>query len=105
MAKYRWTQPGYAYERYFEAGEIANLPDDFVPPAAAEPLDEPAIAAYHRAGVQFAPPAQQRWTFMPVNEHRRIFWRQVGRPFDRTFVLNGHEHLGVVHQVNRGTLP
>jgi hypothetical protein len=105
MARYRWTQPGYAYERYFEPGEIATLPDDFVPPAAAEPLDEAAITAYHRAGVQFAPPAQQRWTFMPVNEHRRIYWRQVGPPHHRTFVLNGHEDLGPKHMHNRGELP
>ena len=105
MARYRWTQPGYAYGAYFDAGEIATLPNDFVPPAAAEPLDADAIAAYHRAGVQFAPPAQQRWTFKPVNEHRRIYWRQVAPAFNRTFVLNGHEHLGIVHQANRGTLP
>jgi len=105
MARYRWLQAGYVGGAYFEPGEIATLPDTFVPGPACEPLDEPAIAAFHRAGPQLCPLVVQRWFGMPIDHHPKIYWKQIGPAFHKTYQLVGAEHLGIRQLHGRGELP
>jgi hypothetical protein len=105
MARYVFMQPAFIDGRLYESGEHATLRDDWIPGPYVDPIDGAAIKAFWEAGVQLAPLQQQRWTFSPITRHARIFWRQIGNPHHKLFVLNNAEHLGPKHQHNRGSLP
>ena len=59
MASYRFLQDAYVNGFYITAGDVAStadvggtLPINFLPPAACDPLDASAVAAFFAAGVQ-----------------------------------------------------
>lgn len=71
---------------------VPNIPVGWSPPAAAEPLDGPALTAFYNAGVQFVGLIRSQWNGInivpPVT-----FWKvdptaAPGNPY-RQFVLAG----------------
>jgi len=47
--KFRMLQAHYIGDRYYEAGEVADLPG-WIPTPNVDPLDEAAVLAVYRAG-------------------------------------------------------
>ena len=52
MWSWRWLQPAYI-DRLYNAGEIVDMPADFVPPAACEPLDAELLPRISRQAHRF----------------------------------------------------
>src|SRR6516165_8969891 len=77
MAQYRWLQDGQGPGGgYHHAGDIASLPDDWVPPAAVEPLDQSALEAFYAAGPQPPPLVRSQWSHVHV-ANSVTYWKPV----------------------------
>ena len=50
--KFRFLSDHYINDRTISAGEIVEMPSDWVPSNAVEPLDAEAVEAFWRAGPQ-----------------------------------------------------
>jgi hypothetical protein len=84
--KFRFLVPHHL-DRIYAAGEVAEVPADFVPSGQVEPLDQEALATFHALGPQtmgyvfngfrVAAP-KTRWVSDPIegSVHRR--WRLTG---------------------------
>jgi hypothetical protein len=72
MWSWRWLQPAYI-DRLYNAGEIVDMPADFVPPAACEPLDAEAAAAYFAAGPQVCGLIRQQYLWLTTAP--ATYWR------------------------------
>jgi len=103
MAKYRLLGDVYAGGAHLLAGTIQTMPNDWIPPACVDPIDQDAIQSFWNVGPQISPPAIQR--FIWLHQPAQIYWQPVGRPIDRTYQLTGAgAALGIKQLVNRGEL-
>jgi hypothetical protein len=62
MAQYRFLQDAYIAGQYFNAGDVATLLNNFIPPAAVDPLDSAAVTAFFAAGPQLCGLIRARWS-------------------------------------------
>jgi hypothetical protein len=76
MATYRLLNDFYSGGVYSYAGDIITTPDNFIPSAAMDPLDTPAVNAFWRAGPQITPLVRQQWSTVAVNPPVTA-WRQL----------------------------
>src|SRR5262249_22241145 len=74
MAQYRFLQDAYIAGQYFSAGDVATLSNNFIPPAAVDPLDSAAITAFWNAGPQITPLVRQQWSTQSVAPPA-IYWQ------------------------------
>jgi len=62
MASYRFLQDAYVAGQYFNAGDVATLPNSFAPPGAVDPLDSAGVTAFFNAGPQICGLIRARWS-------------------------------------------
>jgi hypothetical protein len=94
MAQYRFLQDCYVGTAYVNAGDVAStadvggaLPANFIPPAAVDPLDTPAVNAFYAQGPQTMPLlVRQQWSTIPVNVPV-TYWKQI--PGGKLWQLTG----------------
>jgi hypothetical protein len=80
MARFRILNDMYVEGIHRSAGEIVDLPQDWIPNAAVEPLDSDALASFYRAGPQTPDLIRPHWTHDNV-QLPATFWVQVpGEP-------------------------
>jgi hypothetical protein len=81
MAKYRFLQPVYVGECQYLAGEIATLPDSWVPNPNVEPLDLAGAQAMWDAGPAPLGLVQQRWgdQRLWITSFPKTYWRQINK--------------------------
>lgn len=53
--KFRFLTPHHLNDRVWAAGETAEVPADFVPSGACEPMDAEAVTAFYAVGPQPTP--------------------------------------------------
>lgn len=80
MSTYRFLQDHSIAGIYYQAGSVAStadvggtLPTNWLPSAAVDPIDTPAIAAFFAAGPQQSGMVRARWTQIDVNPPA-IYW-------------------------------
>jgi hypothetical protein len=73
MAQYRFLQDCYLAGQYFNAGDVATLPNTVIPPAAVDPLDNAAITAFWNAGPQLCGLIRPQWSVQAVGP-AAIYW-------------------------------
>jgi hypothetical protein len=79
MPRYRFLTDHYFNDRTISANEIAEMPDNWVPSAQVEPLDQSAVAAFHEAGPRPLGLVRSSWGHIPFPT---TFWkRQKGGDF------------------------
>jgi hypothetical protein len=77
MARYRWLQDGHVGDAYYHAGDIMQAADNWLPPAAVDPIDTAAVNAFYSAGPQTFPILiRQQWSTVPVSPPV-TYWRQI----------------------------
>jgi hypothetical protein len=89
MPRWRILNDIYVGGIYYTAGELVDLPREWVPTGAVEPLDNDALDAFYAAGPQQPDLIRPRWT----NDNAqlpRTYWRQI--PGSPRWTLTG---LGV----------
>jgi hypothetical protein len=79
MARYRFLADAYVGERHYLAGDVAEMPDDWVPHGNCEPLDTAALKAYYAVGPQTAGLNRQQWSTVPVSAPV-TYWRATPLP-------------------------
>jgi len=62
MATYRTLVDVYIGGQHILAGTTLTLADNFVPSAAYDPLDTPALNAFYAQGPQSTPLARTQWS-------------------------------------------
>jgi hypothetical protein len=84
VSTYRFLQDASVGRTYYEAGTVAStadvggtLPVGWVPPAAVDPLDAPAAAAFFAAGPQLLGSVRTQWTTAPVAQPL-TYWVRAG---------------------------
>jgi len=94
MAQYRFLADCYIGTQFYFAGTTAStadvggsLPANFVPPAAVDPLDTPAVTAYWNVGPQATPLVRQQWSTIPVSPPA-VYWKLIN-PSIGTYQLTG----------------
>ena len=84
MARYRWISDGHVNNTYYHAGDIFTAADDWIPPAAVDPLDAAAVSAFYAAGPQIRPLVRQQWTTRAVNPPVTYWQRASGNFWELT---------------------
>ena len=91
MATYRTLVDVYLNNAHILAGTTLTLADNFVPSAAFDPLDTPAVTAFYAAGPQPPPLVRTQWSTQFVAPPT-TFWKsttiQPGLPY-QTWSLTG----------------
>jgi|SRR6516165_11640940 hypothetical protein len=106
MAQYRLLGDVYAGGAHLLAGQIVDMPTDWIPPGCVDPIDQDAIQAFWNAGPQIAAPARQQWFGIPLEQNARIYWQPIGNPIYAYYQLTGGgAALGPRQMTNRGSLP
>jgi hypothetical protein len=62
MAQYRTLVDVYVGGQHILAGTTLTMADNWVPSAAFDPLDTPALNAFYAVGPQATPLVRQQWT-------------------------------------------
>jgi hypothetical protein len=59
--KFRFLSDHYINDRIYSAGEIVEMPSDWIPSNMCEPLDSEAVEAFWRAGPQQLGGVRLQW--------------------------------------------
>ena len=95
--KYRILAPIFDGARRYEAGEVVDMPDTFIPSGACEPLDAAAAQRFFDQGPQPCPLVRQQWDNLIVTQYPRTIWKRVDPKDSTMWKLTGlGEHLGAV---------
>jgi hypothetical protein len=73
--RFRFLADCYVGGHYFQAGNVAEMPASFIPPAACEPLDAEAAQAFFDAGPQITPLCRQQWSDRIITNYPTTYWR------------------------------
>jgi hypothetical protein len=84
MGKWRLLSDHYMQNGMIAAGEVVEMPADWRPSNAVEPLDAEAVDAFYAAGPQVVPLVSERWN---VVTQPTTYWRQL--PGGRQWALTG----------------
>jgi hypothetical protein len=79
MAQYRTLVDVYLGGQHILAGTTLTTADNFVPSAAFDPLDTPALNAFYAAGPQPTPLVRQQWSTVAVTP-AVTYWKATSLP-------------------------
>jgi hypothetical protein len=74
--RFRFLQPAYINGRLYEVGEVSEMSNDFIPPAACEPLDAAGALAMWKAGPQVMGLQRQVWFGVPMPVPQ-TYWKPI----------------------------
>jgi hypothetical protein len=102
MAQYRALQDIWDGTQIILAGTTFTIADNWVPPAAVDPLDAPAVTAFFAAGPQICGLIRAQWANQFVGPPQTK-WVEAN-PALQLFKLTGLG-AGLGTKPNRGSLP
>ena len=110
MARYRFLQSAYIDGRLFNAGEIAELRDDWVPGPYVEPLDLAGAQAMWNAGPQCLGLVRQQFSDpqLLMHQYPKTFWKPVDAAQETWELVGLGKGLGTkrwTSNAQRGVLP
>ena len=79
MAQYRTLVDVYMGGQHILAGTTLTMPDNFVPSAAFDPLDTPALNAFYAVGPAPPPLVRQQWSTQAVAP-AVTYWKPTSLP-------------------------
>ena len=95
---------------YVQAGAMltdgpgGNIPKNWVPPAAVDPISADAIQNFFNVGVQRLGLVRQQWQGVAVAAPA-IYWKLIDRNTDTYQLTGAGAALGTAQLVYRGTVP